>query len=156
MANLFPEGYEEEIVTESEIASDTPIGYLRGPAFDYTTGDFIRDGKNKVVGCTGTESWEAWCRNTLSTERYKHLGYSTDIGIELDAVFQAQSRKEAESILSRQITEALLADPYGRTEYVETIGYTWTDPDAVVVSLVICGINHVTIDITTNITRGGF
>ena len=87
--------------------------------------------------------------------RYKHLAYGTDFGVEWEAVFAATSHEEAESILVRQITEALLADPYERTEYVETVEIKWTAPDAVTVKVVVHGMYDATIDITAYITKGG-
>lgn len=154
MENLFPEGYEYEVIEEGEVQRGGPIGYRNGPAFDYEMGDFTRDGKNKILDANGIESWRAWCINNLHTERYKHLAYSTDFGIEYDAVFRATSREEAESILTRQITEAILADPYGRTSYVDNIAFNWSAPDAIEVSATLHGITDVTIDITAYITRG--
>ena len=154
MANLFPEGYEEEVILEEDLKAEVPAGYRNGIAFDNKTGDFKRDGMNKLLDCTGIESWKSWCINCLRTERYKHLAYSTDFGIEIDAAMKAGSREEAESILTRQIIEALLADPYERTAYVEDIVFDWTAPDTVAIQVIIHGIDDVTIDITAYITKG--
>lgn len=154
MANLFPQGYEEEIVTEADVIESSPIGYRNGIAFDYATGDFVRDGKNKMVDSTGIESWKSWIINCLSTKRYAYLAYSTDFGIDTDAAFRATSRNEAESILTREITEAIMADPYQRTQYIEDINYEWTAADAVEVTMIIHGIDEVTIDLTAYITKG--
>lgn len=153
MPNLFPEGYEEEIITEEDIDSGKPIGYRNGVAFDNEAGDLKRDGKYKILDANGVESWQNWCINCIETERYKHLAYDSDFGIELDPVFAATSREEAESILTRQITEALLADPYGRTEYIEDITFDWETPDAVVVNVTAHGIYDVTIDFLAYITQ---
>lgn len=153
--NLFPIGYEKEIITEEDLASEKPVGYRNGIAFDYEQGDFPRDGMKKLLDSTGIESWQAWCFNCIQTERYKYLAYSTDFGIETEAAMKARSRDEAERILTRQITEALMADPYKRTAYVSKIKYNWTTPDGVIVDVTAHGINDVTIDITAYITRGG-
>lgn len=153
MANLFPEGYETETVELSEIVTDTVIGYRNGVAFNDEKGDFIRNGKNVVVDNTGVESWKNWCVNCISTRRYAHLAYSTDFGIDIDAVFQAKSREEAESILMREINDALMADPYSRTEYVSDFVFNWLAADSVEVSLKVHGIDEVTIDITAYITN---
>lgn len=153
-SNLFPEGYEEEIITAADMESEKPIGYRNGVAFDYQLGDFKRDGMNKMLDSDGIESWQSWCINCLQTQRYKHMAYSTDFGIEIDAAMRATSREEAESILSRQITEAILADPYERTDYIEEIVYDWTAPDALAVHVKIHGVDDVTIDITAYITKG--
>ena len=152
--NLFPEGYEEEIITAEDLAAEKPTGYRNGIAFDSQLGDFLRDGMHKLLDSDGIESWKSWCINCVQTERYKHLAYSTDFGIEMDKAMKATSREEAESILTRQITEAIMADPYKRTKYIEEIKYNWTAPDSVSVAATIHGINDVTIDITAYITKG--
>lgn len=154
MPNLYPTGYEDEIITEDDLTADKPIGYRNGLAFDFSTGDFQRDGKNRILDSDGVESWKSWCMICLQTERYKHLAYPTDFGIEYDLVFAAESREEAESILTRQIHEAILADPYERTEYIESLEIEWKAPDAVEVNLTLQGIDDVTIDVTAYITKG--
>ena len=152
--NLFPEGYEDEVITQEELTVGKPTGYRNGIAFDSRLGDFIRDGMHKMLDCDGIESWKSWCINCLQTERYKHLAYSSDFGIELDKAMKAKSREEAESILAREITEAILADPYKRAKYIEQITFEWTAPDAVCVGVTIQGIDNTTIDITAYITQG--
>ena len=152
--NLFPEGYENEVITVEDITGDSPIGYRRGVSFDEYTGDFRRDGMNKLLDAPGIESWKSWCINCLSTERYNHLAYSSDFGIETKEAMKASTHDEAESILSRQITEAIMADPYQRAVYVEDIEFNWTASDSVEVSVTIQGIDDVTIDITINIQGG--
>lgn len=152
--NLFPEGYEEEIVTAEDLNSEQPTVYKNGIAFDNMLGDFLRDGRHRLLDSDGVESWKSWCVNCLRTERYKHLAYSTDYGIEIDKAMKATSRMEAESILTREITEAILADPYKRSKYIEEITYDWTAPDSVSVAVTIRGVDDTTIDVTAYITRG--
>ena len=155
MPNLFPTGYQDEVITVGETVRDLPIGYRPGILFDYeVTGDFSRDGRNRVIEANGIESWKSWVVNCLSTERYKHLAYSTDFGIEYDKIFGASTKAEAESILVRQVTEAILADPYGRTEYLEFTNIDWSVPDAVSASFILHGIEDVTLDMTVYLTRG--
>lgn len=154
MANLFPDGYEDEVITAEDVSAGKPIGYRNGILFNYEQGDFPRDGMNKMLDSNGIESWKSWCINCIQTERYKHLAYSTDFGIEIDAAMKASSREEAESILTREITEAIMADPYERTAYIEDIAFDWTAPDALSVSVTIHGVDDVTIDITAYITKG--
>lgn len=151
--NLFPAGYENEVIETADLEESKPTGYRNGVSFDDWVGDIRRDGKNRILDSTGIESWKSWVMNCLYTERYKHLAYSTDFGIELDAVFAAASREEAESILTRQITEAIMADPYGRTEYIEEIEFNWTAADAIEVRLKIHGIEDVSIDVLAYITK---
>lgn len=155
MANLYPTGYTDEAVSLEQLAQSGPVGFRDGVLFDYETGDFPRDGRNRLRDSTGIESWKAWARNCIQTERFKHRCYSTDFGLELDKAFHATSREAAESILTRQINEAMLADPYGRTMYVESIVYDWTHPDGVSVAVTLHGLEDATIDVTAYITKGG-
>lgn len=152
--NLFPEGYDEKVITDEDLKAHEITGYRNGIAYDDQRGDFKRDGMNKLLDCNGIDSWKSWCTNCIRTERYRHLANPSDFGIETEAAMRASSREEAESILTRQITEALLADPYKRTAYVEEIEFNWTAPDAVGVSVTVHGISDVTIDITAYLTRG--
>lgn len=155
MANLFPTGYENEVITEEDLHSNTPIGYRNGIAFDFETGDFKLDGKNNIIDSDGIESWKSWCIICIQTERYAHLACPSDFGIDSRAAMRATSRDEAESILTREITEAILADPYERTKYVEDITFDWTAPDAVQVGAIIHGIDDVSIDLIAYISKGG-
>ena len=152
--NLFPEGYEKEIITKEDLMTNAPVGYRNGISFDEKSGDFRRDGVHKMLDSDGIESWKSWCINCLQTERYSCLAYSTDLGIETAEIFGADSPEEAESILARQITEAILADPYQRAKYIEEITITWESPDTITADVTIQGIDDVTIDITAYITKG--
>lgn len=154
MPNLMPYGYEDEVITEADLMDGRPIGYRNGVAFDYIAGDFMRDGRHRIIASDGIESWKSWCINCIQTERYKYLAYSSDFGVEWEKVFAATSREEAESILIRQATEAILADPYGRAAYIDNISCTWPKADAVLVEATVHGIDDVTIDITAYITKG--
>ena len=153
--NLYPENYEDETIDEETLQNQPQVvGYEPGLAFDEKAGDFIRDGKNQIMTSTGVDSWKSWVMNCLQTQRYAYMAYGTDFGIEYDRVFAAESRAEAESILTRQITEAIMADPYGRTAYVEDIQFEWPAADSVQIDATIVGIDDITIDVTANITGG--
>ncbi len=153
--NLMPKSSEIENTIETFSSEEANLPkYLNGVAFDYETGDFRRDGRHKLLDSHGIESWKAWCINCIQTERYKHLAYSTDFGIETEPVFRAESREEAESALNRQIIEAIMADPYQRAEYVADIEFTWEAPDAIKAYVIIQGVDDVTIDIVAYITKG--
>lgn len=156
MANkLLPEGSDIENSFETEdLFEESEARYRNGIAFDYETGDFRRDGKHKILDSDGIESWKSWCINCLQTERYMHLAYSTDFGIETGPAFRASTRAEAESHLTRQITEAILADPYQRALFIPEIAFTWEAPDLIKAVVTIQGIEDVSIDIIAYITKG--
>lgn len=151
--NLFPEGYSSEVINASELAANVPAGYRKSTQFSLDTGDFRKNGTHQILPSTGVDAWEDWCKICLMTERYTCLAYNTDFGIETEEAFHAESREKAESILTRQITEALAADPYGRTEYVSEILFDWISADSVIVTVTVEGIDNVTLDITVPLDR---
>lgn len=151
--NLFPVGYDLEISTEGSEGAIKRVGYKPSVRFDGV--DLVRDGQHKTVPATGVEAWEWWCIKCLSTERYMSLVYLTDYGIETNEAFHAETKELAESILYREITEALQADPYGRTDYIERVSFDWQSDTAVAVNVIVVGIEDVTLDLTVQLGGGG-
>lgn len=149
MSDLFPTGYEDEVVTLEDIEQSNETGYKESVYFDPESADFVRDGQHRLKSATGIEAWEQWCRNCLLTEKGVYPCYSDDFGIATEEAFRAETREKAQSILTREICEALVNDPYGRTKYVSDILFTWADSDALNVDVTIVGIDNTTIDITT-------
>lgn len=155
MAELFPEDFDKEELDIQEIEEqlEEPAGYKKGICFDDSLGDFKRDGTMKLVECSGIESWIQWCMKMLQTKRYVCQAYSDDIGIDLERAFTAKSREEAESILRQEITEALEADPYGRTEFVQSVEFQWKDSDSIEASCVVVGMDSNEIELTITMER---
>lgn len=149
MPELFPVGYESRVVTIEDITEETTTGYKEGVYFDPITEDFVRDGQYRVKSATGLESWEQWCRNCLLTERGVYPCYGDTFGISTVEAFQAETREKAQSILTREICESLMNDPYGRTKYVSDVEFEWQDSDALNIHVTVVGIDEATIDITT-------
>lgn len=148
MANLFPMDYDSNVVSASELQSNKITGYKQSIYFG---GDFIRDGQNRLQTATGVEAWEQWCINCLSTPRFSCECYGTDFGIDTKAATTATTREEAEIYLIKEITEAILADPYKRTAYIKDTSFTWIADDSVVVNTTLVGIDDATIDIIATI-----
>lgn len=150
--NLFP---EDDIEASEDDAEEEIVGYKESLFFDETEGDILRDGQFRLKPSTGIESWKQWCINCLLTEKGQHPAYSSDFGIATHDAFASGNRDEIESTLTREISESLMNDPYGRTEYVDEIEFNWgePDPDSLYVSMKVHGIDDVTIDITTTINE---
>lgn len=149
--NLFPIEEDEKNIFISDMEKE--IGYRSGLYFDFQVGNSQQCISRKIQNIDGIESWKNWCKICILTERYEHLAYSSDFGIETKEAFSADTREKAESILTRQIKEALKADPYERTDYVEDVSFLWTKPNSVQVTVIIHGINQVTITIKETIGR---
>lgn len=148
MPNLFPINYQKQTITADEVeAADRVIGYKKSVAYDFDKGEVVRDGKNNVLTATGIEAWQQWCYNCLNTERYSCAAYSTDFGIEIEKARAAETKDEAEAILMFEITEALMADPYKRTNSIQDISFDWVTADTVEVSITLIGIDDALIDL---------
>ena len=66
-----------------------------------------------------------WCIKTIETQRWAHDAYSDNAGIEAEEAFKQPDKAARESYFERTITEALLADPMGRTIQVKDFEFEW-------------------------------
>lgn len=98
--------------------------------FDFETGDFVRDGANKLVRADGREAYMQWCQKVVATEREQFLAYSDDIGTEFEDMEDFPDRDTKESEIERTITEALLVHP--ATEYVRNFSFEYDSGKAYV------------------------
>ena len=151
--NLFPADELEIVADELDDEEDSPVGYMESVYFDEDIGDLARDGQYRLKGATGLEAWEQWCRNCLATEKGAYPAYGDRFGISTYEAFASDSREETESLLRVEITEGLMNDPYGRTEYVEEIEFNWLDSSSLQVVVTVRGIADATIDITVLIDQ---
>lgn len=151
--NLFPSGFGDIILTEDEVNAEdmTRTGYKKSANFSFEKGDFLRNGSNKIMECTPFDAWVQWCQKCVITPRFQCDAYSTDIGIDLRDVIGSSSKSEAEAILTSEISEALAADPYGRTDYVQSVEYNWISEDTVEATITVLGIEQTSATITAMI-----
>lgn len=123
-----------EIINEEE---QFDREYRRSMKWNPETGDFVRDGSNRVLDCDGREAFMIWCFKVAQTERYQCLAYPRSIGTEMEAV-KDDDREVAQSMVERTITEALKVNP--RTEYVRNFEFSWNG-DELHCSCVVKGVN---------------
>ena len=151
MPNLFPKTtYDTDFLLENTSTKDKVVGYKPSILYDIYSGQVIRDGTGKVLTATGVDAWKQWCFNCLNTERYSCAAYSTDFGIEKEQALQAGTREEAEAILYTEIVEALMADPYKRTQSVNNVMFNWITADSVEIDVEIQGIENTAVTIHIN------
>lgn len=112
--------------------------YAKAPLWDVERGDFVIDGANRVHYGSGYESWVLWCTKTIMTQRWAHLAYSDNAGIEAAEAFAEPDKEAVESSFERTITEALLADPMGRTLTVRNFEFS-RDADSLWISCEVIG-----------------
>ncbi len=113
--------------------------YRQSYQWDFSTGDFERDGANRVAQCSGAEAYRAWCMKAVMTERGTCLAYPNTVGAEMAAAFQKPSQKAQESAIERTIRETLMTNP--RTESVRDFLFTWKS-DSVLVAFTVKAINQ--------------
>lgn len=97
--------------------------YRRSAKWDPVTGDFVRDGANRIVECDGKEAYAIWCFKIAQTERYRCLSYPDSIGVEMERALDNDDIETVESMVQRTITEALMVNP--RTEDVLDFEFSW-------------------------------
>ncbi len=136
MANkLFPV-FDVPSALVEETAQQTR--YPPAPMWDAETGDFVTDGARKLLYGSGKDAWVLWCTKAILTQRWAHLGYNANEGIEAEEAFKEPDRKAIESAFERTITEALLADPMGRTTQVRDMSFEW-GTDSLWITCVVVG-----------------
>jgi len=152
MNNLFPVFDVPGETTDP--MDETQQLYQPAPQWDFAAGDFVFNGANQPVYSSGVEAWKLWCIKTIMTQRWAHFGYSENAGIESWEAFQETDRQAQESAFERTITEALLADPAGRTQSVQDFVFEWS-VDSLRLTCEIVGHDGNSAEISVDITRGG-
>lgn len=138
-----------EDLSADETLEDETEGYRESVAFDGT--DFVRDGANRLVTSDGVSAYEDWCRICLATEKGSLFCYPEDFGLDTSRIPNATSRGEVESILRKEITDALMADSYQRTDSIESIEFDWIDSDSVEVEISVRGVDDTTVELEVTI-----
>ncbi|MDR3149822.1 MAG: DUF2634 domain-containing protein [Oscillospiraceae bacterium] len=114
--------------------------YNKSPKWDLRKGDFVRNSIGQIEYCNGYEAWKLWCAKTALTQRKAHISYSDNAGIEMAEAFAEPDREAVKSMFERTITEALLADPIGRTIQVSNFVFDW-ETDGLRISFDVYGAN---------------
>lgn len=138
MPDLFPDAVVEDS-TGDESTAEEFTGYKSAPYFDGK--DFSRDGAHRVVMANGATAWGQWCEKCLKTQKGASPYYPDWYGVDWRRVLSCGDRDLAENIVSREITDTLKSDTYGRLDHIESIECSWSDTslDVVVAAVGIDG-----------------
>lgn len=117
---LFPVFAVPEVSTPAQPEREH---YRPSVIFDFSEGDFIRDGANRMVEADGREAFMQWCMKIIATERDACLAYSTRIGTEMEYAAAQPDHASVEASVERTIIEALMVNP--KTECVREFEFTW-------------------------------
>ena len=147
--NLFPVFDVPSVLVENTTEQKK---YRPAPLFDHESGDFILNGARQTVYGNGYDAWVLWCTKTILTQRWAHDGYSSNAGIEAEEAFKEPDRKAQESAFVRTISEALLADPMGRTQQVRDFKFNWL-ADSLNMSCMVLGADGNSAVIAANLKR---
>jgi hypothetical protein len=123
MPDLFPDAISQDVGTEDDVDNGF-IGYKAAPYFDGK--DFARDGAHRVVIANGATAWAQWCEKCLATQKGASPYYPAWYGVDWKNALASGDRDLTENILSREISDTLKSDQYGRLDHVESIDYSWT------------------------------
>lgn len=149
--NLFPV-FDVPSDVEEEEEDETRGEYAPSPLWDFQQGDFVMDGSHRTVYGSGYDAWVLWCTKTIMTQRWAHLAYSDSHGVEADEAFAEPDNEAVESSFERSITEALMADPLGRTLEVRNFEFSW-ETDSLRITCDVIGTDGSTADIEAVLNR---
>lgn len=96
--------------------------FLPSPLFDFDTGDFVRDGANRIVMVNGRDAFVLWVLKTLQTQTGACQSYY-DFGIDVESCLMEPTREAVQASLERTISEALLSNPH--VDRVYNFEYVW-------------------------------
>ena len=146
--SLYPDWVDEDIemVDESEEVTQEGYGYL----YDYNNNRVITTIGGKTTKTSEHDAYLYWAYKTVATERFSRAAYSSDFGVEIEAILERDyDRDVAESEIARSITEALEVDD--RTKKVSDFVFSW-DGDVLHVTFTLDSIYNTD---TINVQRGG-
>lgn len=96
------------------VAGDLPL--FQEYAWDFERDCFLYDVNGRHILLSRNPALEVWIYKALKTERFEHLAYSWQYGIELKPfIGKVMGVQERYSELRRVITECLMVNPYIRS-----------------------------------------
>ena len=108
------------------------------PRFDFETGDIVLDGAGRVDMADAADSWRQWCVKAVHTQRGAYRAYSDSFGADMEWAMRQTGSEARSEAPPNTITDALKADPYGRTLAVGGFEFDWS-ADGVDVSFELSG-----------------
>lgn len=138
-----------DIPSVEQTEEDAGQIFKPSPLFDFDTGDFVRDGANRVVMVEGRDAYILWVIKTLKTQQGACLSYM-DAGIDYEAALQESNREAIQSAYERTITDALMCHPC--TERIFDFEFEW-ETDTLSFSFTIKPRAWAAFDIALNITN---
>ncbi|WP_060210307.1 DUF2634 domain-containing protein [Sporosarcina koreensis] len=118
---LYPSFDAPDLMADEEVETLQDVYAYK---FDYENEKLVVTGTGKAVKGDQIDAYRFWAVKCCITERFKYRSYSSDFGIEFEAIMAADyPRPIAESEIKRTITEALMVDE--RTVSVTGFSFEW-------------------------------
>ena len=92
--------------------------------FDFETVIFRLDGGGKMTAASGYDAWKQWCIKTVARSGGAFDHYTDGLGAEYEGGHGPAHPGASAAQPETAVTEALLADPYGRT--MEVRDFVWS------------------------------
>lgn len=122
--NTFP-GFDTSDIDIDEDSIEEELHELCAPVFDYKAAQTVINPIGQAVIGDAVDAYQFWVAKCLQTERFKYRAYSSDFGVEIEEIIQADYPRDiAESEIQRTITEALQVDD--RTVNVDEFEFEWS------------------------------
>ncbi|GAA0076202.1 DUF2634 domain-containing protein [Clostridium sp. CTA-5] len=122
MANLFP---IDSLESSKIIQESKNIEFKGTYAFNFKTGEFIKNSDGSVKILDEFEAYIQWCEKAMLTNRYEYNAYSEKYGKDIIGSFI--DKKAIELELKRITQEALMVHPL--TKSVDSFSFEWKDSD---------------------------
>ena len=104
-------GATDEAIAASSAENNLPL--FTEYAWNFELDRFIYDGRGRHVVVTGKEAVKVWVYKALKTERYEHLAYSWQYGIEVKKfIGKVMQTGDRIAELKRVIIDCLMINPY--------------------------------------------
>lgn len=122
--SLYPEWLDEEFGMAEVDSSNNVNLDVDGYVFDFSKEYTKTTMSGKSVRSGAHQAYLFWVWKCLNTERFKYPIYSTDFGVEIEAIIERNyDRAVTESEIERTIKEALGIDD--RTIEARNFSFTW-------------------------------
>lgn len=122
--SIYPDWLDEEFgMAEVDGSADIDLD-VEGYVFDFSKEYTRTTMSGKSVRSDAHQAYLFWVWKCLHTERFKYPIYSTDFGVEIEAIMErGYDRAVTESEIERTIKEALGIDE--RTIEARNFSFTW-------------------------------
>ncbi len=120
-----------------------------GPLYDFSKGDFARNGANQVIMANGHDEYMIWVMKCIRTQIGTCACYP-EFGIDLDGSLEEGTYEAIQASLEKTITEGLMRNP--RTERVHDFSVEFNG-DTIKIFFIVDPKNEPAFDVTLTVVE---